>query len=215
MFFDCQADEKIIEESTILYHFIAASSKLKQYIYKNKIVLAYAPLGGPAAGGLMEELIALGIKRVIACGSAGAIKDFDQSKILIVNKAIRDEGLSYHYLKPSTYVSSDEALIEDIKKQFKQMNIHYLQGITWTTDAFFRETKSRMNKRIFQGAIAVEMENASMAAVAKYRNIHFAQVLYFSDVIHNDKWSGFQINRKQIKEMVQKVMIELVMNIIG
>ncbi len=214
VFFDPNPDPNLIKDSRLLYHFIAASSRLKQYVYQDKLVLAYAPLGGPAAGGLVEELIALGIKRVIACGSAGAIQDFDQSQLLVVNKAIRDEGLSYHYLKASVYVESDQVLLKMLEKGLKDMNIEFLQGTTWTTDGFFRETKNRIAKRIEQGAMAVEMENASMAAVAKYRKIQFAQILYFSDLIHNDKWSGFHLNRKQIKEKVQKSIIDLAIKII-
>ncbi|MDA3931444.1 MAG: nucleoside phosphorylase [Tenericutes bacterium] len=211
--FDPRPDSNIINESTLLYHFIAASTRLPQYVYRDKLVIAYAPLGGPAAGGLVEELIALGIKKIVACGSAGAIQDFDQSQLLVVNKAIRDEGLSYHYLKPSIYVENDDYLVKKIQRELKKKNIDFFEGMTWTTDAFYRETKSRIAKRIEQGAVAVEMENASMAAVAKYRNIQFAQVMYFSDVIHNDGWSGFHLNRKQIKEKVQTVMIEIALNL--
>lgn len=214
VFFDPMPDPKIVNDSILLYHFIAASSRLEQYVFKNKLVIAYAPLGGPAAGGLIEELVALGIKKIIACGSAGAIQDFDQSQLLVVNKAIRDEGLSYHYLKPSIFVESDEYLVKAIQRELNKMNIDFLEGITWTTDAFFRETKSRISKRIEQGALAVEMENASMAAVAKYRDVQFAQVLYFSDVINNEGWTGFHLNRKQIKEKVQMSIIEVALKLL-
>jgi uridine phosphorylase len=213
LFFDSRPSKEIKENSKIFFNFIAASSVLPQYIYKNQIVISYAPLGGPAAGGLVEELIAYGVKRIIACGSSGLIGDFDSSKFLLVSKAIRDEGLSYHYLKPTLFVHTDQELNHQIKEYFSAKNIDYDLGITWTTDAFYKETKERINIRKEQGAIAVEMECASMAAVCLFRKVEFAQVLFFSDIVNQETWSGFRTDRHTVKEIINKVMIDIAMNL--
>ncbi len=213
LFFDNSPDDELIKNSTLLFNFVAASSVLPQYIYKDKIVLAYSPLGGPAAGGLIEELIAHGIKRIIACGSSGLIGDIDSSNFLLVTKAIRDEGLSYHYLEPSIYAETSHNLNKAIESHLTLQNLKFIEGITWTTDAFFRETKTRINIRKEQGAVAVEMECASMAAVCKYRNIEFSQVLYFSDIVEQDGWSGFRDDRKNIKDSINNVIINIAMKL--
>jgi len=211
--FDPHPPQTLLDESELLFNFVAASSILKQYIYKNKIVLAYAPLGGPAVAGLIEELIVFGIKRFIACGSSGLIGEFDTKKFLLVSKAIRDEGLSYHYLKASTFVNTNQALNQAIIKQLKQRNIQFSKGITWTTDAFYKETKKRIDKRKEQGAIAVEMECASMAAVCQFRNVQFSQLLYFSDIINQEGWSDFLDTRAALKEQVNQLIIDIAYNI--
>lgn len=211
--FDPRPSQEILDKSKELYKFVAASSILSQYVYDNKIVLAYAPLGGPATGGLIEELLAFGIKKIIACGSSGLIGDFPKENFLIVSKAIRDEGLSYHYLEPSLFVETDQNQNQLIEAALKKHHLDYGQGITWTTDAFYRETTSRMNMRKKQGAIAVEMECASIAAVCKYRNVPFSQVLYFSDIVKQEGWSNFLDTRASIKEKINKIMIEIAINL--
>jgi uridine phosphorylase len=208
--FDSRPSEILLKKCEPLYHFIGASSIIPQYIYDNQIVLSYGPLGGPAAGGLIEELIAYGVKRFIACGSCGLIGDFDTSEFLLVQKAIRDEGLSYHYLEPSLYVETDALLNQEISQGFKRLNLGFREGITWTTDAFFKETKERIELRRQEGAVAVEMECASMAAVCQFRKLAFAQILYFSDIVNQDAWSGFRSDRHTVKEQINQVMIDIV-----
>lgn len=211
--FDSRPSKEILNKSREFFKFVAASSVLPQYVYDESIVVAYAPLGGPAAGGLVEELIAFGIKKIIACGSSGLIGDFPANNFLIVSQAIRDEGLSYHYLRPSLYVSTDKNQNSKIETEIKKNNLSYKEGITWTTDAFYRETKSRMNLRKQQGAVAVEMECASIAAVCTYRQVPFSQVLYFSDIVSQEGWSDFLDTRKSIKEKINQIMIEIALKI--
>ncbi|MBI9008974.1 MAG: nucleoside phosphorylase [Tenericutes bacterium] len=206
--FDHSPSPIVLEKSKELFEFVAAASVVKQYIYDNKIVLAYSPLGGPAAGGLIEELLAFGVKKIIACGSSGLIGDFHAEKFMIVTKAIRDEGLSYFYLEPSLYVDTDKELNKKIEEELTKRHLDYEEGITWTTDAFYRETRSRINKRKEQGAIAVEMECASMAAVCRYRNIPFSQILYFSDIVKQEGWSDFLDTRKSVKAIITKVILD-------
>lgn len=213
MLFDKDPSKEILKHCKLLFNFIGASSVIPQYIYKDSIVVSYAPLGSAAAGGLLEELIVLGVKKVIACGSSGLVGDFDPSHFLLVNKAIRDEGLSYHYLEPSTYVETTVELNNLIKIELEELNLEYEEGITWTTDAFYRETKSRIEIRKKEGAIAVEMECAGLAAVAKYRNIQFSQLLYFSDIVKQDAWSGFLEERPSIKEKINKLVIDIAQRI--
>lgn len=209
MVFDPSPDEEVLKDCRVLFTFVGASYKLPQYIYKEKVVLAYAPLGSAAAGGLLEELIALGITRVIACGSSGLIGDFDPTRFLLVDKAIRDEGLSYHYMEPSLYAKTSSPLNAKVKKELDERGVLYEFGTTWTTDAFYRETKTRVELRRKEGAVAVEMECAGLCAVASYRNISFSQLLYFSDLVKQEGWSGFQKNRKSLKKQVNDLILSI------
>lgn len=209
MVFDPSPDEEVLKDCRPLFTFVGASYKLPQYIYKEKIVLAYAPLGSAAAGGLLEELIALGITRVLACGSSGLIGDFDPKRFLLVEKAIRDEGLSYHYMEPSLYAKTSSSFNATVKRELDQRGILYEFGTTWTTDAFYRETKTRLDLRKKEGAVAVEMECAGLCAVASYRNIAFSQLLYFSDLVKQEGWSGFQKNRKSLKKQVNDLILTI------
>lgn len=213
MLFDGHPSQELLDDSKVFFEFVGASYKLKQYIYKEKLVLSYAPLGSAAAGGLLEELIALGVKKVIALGSSGLIGEMDPKNILLVEKAIRDEGLSYHYLEPSLYAETTKSLNNLIEHQLKQRNLSYQKGIAWTTDGFYRETTSLLELRKSQGALAVEMECAGLCAVSKYRNISFSQILYFSDIVKQEGWSGFVHDRREIKDIVTYMILDIVMNL--
>jgi uridine phosphorylase len=214
--FERRLDLDIFKKCVPFYEFKGGSFVIPQFIYDNKIVIGLAPLGSAAAAGLMEELIPLGVKRFIACGSAGAIDhNIDTSSFIIVEKAIRDEGTSYHYLPPSLTVSLDEELNKHIECQLKGMNLTYIKGTTWTTDGFYRETPSRINKRHSEGAICVEMECAAFAAVAKYRKVQFAQILYFSDIVHQQAWSGFMTSSKDVKAKLNEITISIALSLIN
>ena len=193
-----------------VYNYLNGSNINKCYIYDKKFIIAITPLGGPAAGGLMEELGFLGIKNFFACGSAGQIEHtFNPSEFILVDKAIRGEGTSYHYLKPSLYAETDKDLTNFIAHYLSKNNYKYNISATWTTDAIFRETESEIELRKQQGAICVEMECASWAAIAKYRGYKFAQLLYFSDAVKQEGWA-WHPTKHELKIMIINLMINCI-----
>lgn len=192
------------------YIYKNASNLNKVYIYKNKFLIAYSPLGSNCAGGMMEELGFFGIKNFFSCGSAGQI---DHSKsgsaFIAVEKAIRDEGASYHYLAPSVYAETDKELTDLMIKYLEKKNFEFIKGTTWTTDAFYRETQKAIDKRLSQGAVCVEMECAGWCAIAKFRGYKFAQLLYFSDAVKQSGWK-WKPDKKELKDAVIKLMLDFV-----
>lgn len=193
------------------HNFKNGSNINKIYVYKDKFLVATTPLGGPASGGLLENLGFLGISNFFVCGDAGQLDtDFDPSEFVLVKKAIRDEGTSYHYLPPATYVETSKRINSFIYSYLKRNGYKFQPATTWTTDAFYRETPMSIDRRIEQGAVCVEMECASLAAIAKFRGYELAQLLYFSDVVKKDAWSTFHPLRDELRLMVQKIMLDLV-----
>ncbi len=205
--------EDILDVSKLeeFYSFTNASNVNKCYIYDKKFILVISPLGGPAAGGLMEELGFMGIKNFFACGSAGQIdQSINPVEFVLAEKAIRCEGTSYHYLKPSLYIETDKELTAFVAEYLNKNNYEFNVSTTWTTDAFYRETASEIACRTKQGAVCVEMECASWAAVAKYRGYKFAQLLYFSDAVRQEGWA-WHPTKGELKNAVIKLMLDCVM----
>ena len=192
------------------YNFTNASNVNKCYIYDKKFVVALSPLGGSAAGGLMEELGFMGIKNFFACGSAGQIdQSIDSTAFVLVDRAIRCEGASYHYLEPSLYIETDKDLTNFVANYLKNNNYTFNNSTTWTTDAFYRETASEVELRKSQGAVCVEMECASWSAIAKFRGYKFAQLLYFSDAVKQEGWK-WHPTKNELKIAVIKIMLACV-----
>ena len=154
-----------------------------------RLTFFHPSVGAPLAAGLMDEVIALGAKHIIACGGCGVLdKSINVGQILLPEAALRDEGTSYHYLPPSAEAKADTAALASIEAVLDAHQISYLYTKTWTTDGFYRETPGRVQKFREMGCLAVEMEAAAFMAVAQFRGVHFGQLLYGGDVVHTDGW---------------------------
>lgn len=152
--------------------------------YKGTIIsLCQAPLGGAAAVQVMEQLIAGGVKKIIATGCCGSLLEDNEGDFFIPTAALRQEGTSYHYLPPSREVQLDSKAIEAIEKTLSERGLGYRKCKTWTTDGFYRETKEMVDYRKKEGYETVEMECASMAACARMRGVIFGQLLFTGDTL--------------------------------
>jgi uridine phosphorylase len=154
-----------------------------------KIALFHQGVGSSLATYLLEELIARGGRKFIACGASGVLdQTIAVGHVLVPSAAIRDEGTSYHYLTPGREVEPSPTALAAIEAVLKQRRVDYLLTKTWTTDGFFRETQMKLALRKGEGCLAVEMEAAAMFAVARFRNVELAQILYSGDTIDGEQW---------------------------
>src|SRR5262249_27708158 len=117
-----------------------------------------------------EQLFASGCEFLINVTSAGQITDVGPPPYyIVIARALRDEGTSYHYLPPSTYAAADPALVALATAAAAQAGRTVHVGDSWTTDAPFRETEGVIASRRRAGILAVEMEAASLYAFAAAR----------------------------------------------
>jgi purine-nucleoside phosphorylase len=98
---------------------------------------------------------------------------------------------------------------ETIEKELKNRNIPFTISKTWTTDAIFRETRDKIELRIEDGCMAVEMEAAAYFAVAQFREVKLGQILYCGDDLSKEEWDG----RKWKDKNIRKNIVELSMDI--
>jgi len=169
-----------------------------------RLAVLHPGVGAPLAAGFMEETIALGCRTVVAVGGAGAlVPDLVLGHAIVVNSAVRDEGTSFHYLAPSRVVDADPSGVAALERTLSAAGVPFVTGRTWTTDAMYRETRSRVNRRVDEGCITVEMESAAFIAVARFRGVDFAQLLYSGDSLSGPAWdergwSGVTERREQL-----------------
>jgi uridine phosphorylase len=118
-----------------------------------------------------EELFASGCQLLINVTSSGQILPRKNPPFFVlVEKALRDEGTSYHYLPPSDYASIDDKLLKLLDGVFSNLVTPVYRGDTWTTDAPFRETEHAIRQARILGILAVEMEAAALYAFAQARS---------------------------------------------
>lgn len=179
--------------------------------YKNtKIALFLIGVGAPFASMDLEEMHAMGCEKFIVFGNCGVLQEIDDCSIIIPTKAIRDEGTSYHYKKSSRMIPLNKKYKEELKEILKEFGYSYQEGITWTTDAFYRETPKKVEARRKEGAITVEMESSALQAVADFRGFDFVTFFYAGDNLSTDKWEKRSLsNEVKLDEKAQIAYIAL------
>jgi len=197
----------------IAANFQAESLRLPVYEldYKgNKIALIQAGVGAPIAGAQIEELTALGCRKFIACGSCGVLqKEIAVGHLIIPISAIRDEGTSYHYIKPSREIYANERIVQIIEETFLEQQVPYIKAKTWTTDAFYRETPLKIQQRKKEQCVTVEMETSAYIVVSQYNNVEFGQILYAGDNLGGETWDSGSFNsRTEIREFVLRLALD-------
>ena len=156
-----------------------------------RLAVFHPGVGAPLAAAFMEELIALGCRKFIICGGAGVLDGgLGLGHIIVPATAVRDEGTSYHYLPPSREVAASADGVEAIEKVLQRDNVDYVIGKTWTTDGVYRETADKIRLRRAEGCITVEMESAAFFAVARFRGVIAAQILYGGDDVSSEEWDS-------------------------
>lgn len=125
-------------------------------------------IGAPFAVLVAEELFALGCRALVSMSSAGLVAEgLAPPFFLLVERALRDEGTSCHYIRPARYSEADPSLVAAVRKRIALLPVSVHTGPSWTTDAPFRETERLVASRRTEGIVSVEMEAAALLALGK------------------------------------------------
>ncbi len=147
-------------------------------------------IGAPGVSMLLEICIELGVKRFINVGIAGGLQKTSHiGDVVVCTSAIRDEGVSYHYLEdPLAPAMPSKNLTAALIQTLEADGIPYTQGPTWTIDAFFRETVAEIQHYQQEGVVTVEMEAAALFAISTLRGVDMASGFVISDLIGELVW---------------------------
>ena len=127
-------------------------------------------VGAPFAVLVAEQLFASGCRLLLSVTSAGQIAQLGPTPyFVLIDRALRDEGTSHHYLPPSLFAEADPALAEAAFRATAALPVPVHRGMSWTTDAPYRETAPAIAAAAAHGALAVEMEAAALYAFARAR----------------------------------------------
>ena len=174
----------------IQYPTTNGTQDIYSFIYEGKKYQIYmSPIGAAIAAIVLKEVsVVTGSHKFIYFGSCGVLNEAKcRGKVIVPSEAYRDEGISYHYAPASDYIEvRNYAKISEI---FKSLNIPYVTGRTWTTDAIYMETADKVKKRKEDGCITVEMEVAGVEAVSRFYNIDNYHLLFSADSLeHEENW---------------------------
>jgi uridine phosphorylase len=148
-------------------------------------------IGAPVAAMVLEELAALGVRRFLSVGVAGGLRaDAAFGQLVLCTAALRDEGVSHHYVPAARLAYPSERLTEALGAALSARGALYSRGPTWTIDAPFRETLEEARAYQAEGLLTVEMEAAALFAVGRYRGVDVASAFVVSDtLLAGDRWA--------------------------
>lgn len=156
-----------------------------------EIALFMSRVGAPAAVIQLEEVRSMGLRKIFYFGSCGALdRQIGFGDLILPLGGIRDEGTSYHYQQPEWNARMKEGPLEIIRQELTGMEMNWREGLTWTTDGLYRETRSKVDQRIRDGCLVVEMEYTALQAAADFRKMVFGQLLYCEDNLDGEDWEA-------------------------
>jgi len=145
--------------------------------------------GAPATCLRLEALISYGVKRFVSIGTAGSLQeDLHIGDLVVCDKAVRDEGTSFHYLPPDKYAHASPEMVSRLSQTLKERGLAYRLGPSWTIDAPYRETVAEIRHYGREGVLAVEMEASALFAVAACRGVEMGAMFTISDSLAGPEW---------------------------
>ncbi len=216
----------IITFSKVIYDFLIENNKctiiseyggcngkfpIYSFYHENeKIAFYLSPLGSTGAAQTAIEVNWLtGADQFIMFGSCGSLaKEKTNGKFIIPTEAYRDEGMSYHYAPAADYIKIKNS--DKLAKIFESLNIPYVQGRVWTTDAMLRETKGQVALRKAEGCIGVEMELAGVQSICDFYGFELYNFLQCGDVLLDNAYdvSGLKNANHDLKKII--IALELI-----
>jgi uridine phosphorylase len=175
---------------------------------QGKIALAGGfGLGAPAMAILVEEYVAFGVRRFLSIGVAGTLQPHLQAgDVVVCDSAIRGEGTSHRYLPPARRVKADSVLVSSLRSGLAHQGLRFCQGVSWTTDTPYRETRREADTYRKEGILTVEMEAAALFAAARALGAQAAAVFVIADRLLPEGWEpplGGTIVKKNLEAVLE------------
>lgn len=173
-----------------------------------EIALFNSMVGAPSCVAVFEDIYAMGIETIIVFGNCGVLdRTIEDCGIIIPNRAVRDEGTSFHYAPPSDEIDVNPKYKEEFIEILEQVHCNYTIGKTWTTDGVYRETIEKVERRKQAGCICVEMECSADAALAQFRGKELFQFFYAGDNLDAEEWDARSLGAHSEVEKKDRVAI--------
>lgn len=185
-------------EEIASYHDVDGVWPIYKVNYKGRdFAFVKARIGAPTCVASLEDVLGCGARRLILFGNCGVLdRSIEDLCVVIPSKAFREEGTSYHYAPPSESIEVNTRHIPLLKSLCDERGYCYVEGATWSTDGFYRETRKKFDKFRAKGAICVDMECAAVQAFCNFRGYELFQFFYAADNLDAPVWDKRSLGNK-------------------
>jgi len=176
----------------------------------NPVGIIWAAPGAPLATMVVEDLVACGAKLFVGVGLLAATQPrINVGNYVIPSLAVRDEGTSRHYLPEDVIALSSNEVIQALQDSCEGFKVKYYVGPVCTTDAPYRETKSKINYLQRKGVLGIDMESSAIFALGIYRKVKVGCILVASSNLTQPKTTIGFYTEKSRDAMLKAVKISI------
>ncbi len=144
-------------------------------------------VGGPATAVVVEELVAVGVREIVAVDLASSIhSELTSGTIVLVSDAATGDGTSPHYAPNLSQVEVSADLSGHLAAILANHDVGFSAGRVWSTDAPYRGTASELRRYRASDAVLVDMETAAFLAAGAALGIETASLLVTADTLFDD-----------------------------
>jgi DeoD family purine-nucleoside phosphorylase len=142
-------------------------------------------MGCPSAAIVIEELVQLGVKRIIRVGTCGGLQpDLKIGDLIAALSAVPTDGTVAHYLGGEPHApTTDFELLHAAVHAAKEAGAALRVGPIVSSDVFYNPDGGQYGRWSERGILAVEMEAAVLFTLGALRRIQTACLLLVSDVV--------------------------------
>jgi uridine phosphorylase len=210
---------RLVNQGRISPVFTVRTASDRRVIYRLEYnglnVLVVSPeTWAPAAAAALEELIAVGVEKVVAVAGADVLhRKMAIGDIIVPVEAIRDEGVSHYYLAPGERAIPSRRTVDKIKAMLTEQGISFQLGTTWTTDSIYHRTLEKLELRQGQGCLVSETVISALFTVASKHSVDVGAILYgisdLTDESSGRDWSELPELRMQLFWLAADVVVSL------
>jgi uridine phosphorylase len=184
--------------------------------WEDQTITLMAPaLGAPYAVMVLEKLIALGARLILALGWCGSLQShLAIGDLVLPTSTVSTEGTSRHYPLNGQPPDPDPGLVRLLQQLLETSETRWQEGAVWSTDGFYRETTDLVRHYQAQGVLGVDMEMAALFTLGRFRRVPVAGLLVVSDELSTLRWNpgyrseGFRQARDQAARLVLAAAVQ-------
>lgn len=197
--FSCFTFERLCKSLEAVPFAVTSTANMDIPIYKAEyngveVALFMSVVGASGCVMILEDVLALGVEKIVLFGNCGVLDGaIEDCSIIIPNAAMRDEGTSYHYAPAADEIVVNPKYKEEFIEILEKYSCSYTEGKIWTTDAMYRETREKVERRKAQGCICVDMECAAVAALSQFREKDIFIYFHAADNLDAEEWDARSI----------------------
>lgn len=180
----CGEPDRANRIANLLEHAELVSENREYRIFKgthkgNAISVCSTGIGAPSMIIAVEELTLCGVTHIVRVGSAGAMQaHIGLGELIVAEAAVRDEGGSAAYVKPTYPAYASFFLLKELDKFLQQQPIPYYFGAVRSHDSFYTDDEQTVcHYWNGKGILGADMETSALFTVGRLRGLNVASIL--------------------------------------